>query len=1104
MIRFYSLALSRMTSSEEVLKAENARLVAEMASMKKKIMAALKKQQADLQAKVHAAEQRALAAETAAALAISNKAVEPNINQDCVPDANGSIQEQIGATSSGGTLALVDSRQSSLTKTSSHDDRVDTEDDMSASRTDLLSEIERLKSDLEEERRGKKKQEDAALVEKEKLLLEIRNLKETVDVHAEQEVQMKEKYESELSKLEKDAADQMELLKKANKDLEKELLRAARQIAEASALIISNQEEKEHALKEAHEASHVHANLLKEHERACEELEQVKAALLHAQMEDGKKEKMEVAEETGMSEQKDNVILESLLTERAVLAEQLHERTIAFSELQKHAEDLEGRLSSIESYSNDNLKVRDDKSFATIISELQVQNEFLMAQLQEIQQANKVENSNNEVPHDKADHSSEKDSAGKFGDQRNQLDQSSIPQPMTEDLVKQLQISLVHAEGRAEHLTLELTEVQRKMDEEIKMRDEKYAELDVKFGKLQKRAKQRIQELQKEKDEVDAQLAAATEKASQASSQCSSLQHDLERVRTQAGDALRSLDAERQQLRNSNSKHIELIDDLHRILKAKEQDEKEAQRIASEKDQMVHELTDKLMEMEEKHGAVVADLMAKHQKVVEDLEGQLADAVRERTKAAETISSLQMKLAEKESQIAELDAASSGEAVRFSATLEVVRGELTRVEQEHRKEKEVWDATVGTLKVKLEESEKSHLEQERAAAKKRSQMESELQRERQALSQAQAELVMAREEADRLAREFSAYKVRAYSLVQKKEAELSAARDTELLAKQESDLKEAQRVAASTAAERDRALKALQDACVDYESQLAARSGALLDAEQKIQELATKLEATKARVILEAEAWQSRIDEINAAWNEKYDYLKRDIEVSSSELLKNEITSLKDSYAQLKGEHEAFQDMANRLVESKDQEIAHLLAELRDMEKMVTNRPKAASEGAVKTGIEQGDNSVGSIEIAEQQILVLARQQAQREEELAQCQRHIQALQDEIVELEHENRLHTQQESVLKEELRNSERSKKREGVDMTYLKNVILKLLETGEVEALLPVIAMLLQFSPEELRKCQEAYYTAPEASVAVVDAAASAPRTLLSRFMFSKAGR
>lgn len=34
---------------------------------------------------------------------------------------------------------------------------------------------------------------------------------------------------------------------------------------------------------------------------------------------------------------------------------------------------------------------------------------------------------------------------------------------------------------------------------------------------------------------------------------------------------------------------------------------------------------------------------------------------------------------------------------------------------------------------------------------------------------------------------------------------------------------------------------------------------------------------------------------------------------------------------------------------------------------------------------------------------------------------------------------------MLKDELRDMERKQKREGVDMTYLKNVILKLLETG-----------------------------------------------------------
>lgn len=42
------------------------------------------------------------------------------------------------------------------------------------------------------------------------------------------------------------------------------------------------------------------------------------------------------------------------------------------------------------------------------------------------------------------------------------------------------------------------------------------------------------------------------------------------------------------------------------------------------------------------------------------------------------------------------------------------------------------------------------------------------------------------------------------------------------------------------------------------------------------------------------------------------------------------------------------------------------------------------------------------------------------------------------------------QEAKLKEELRIMDRSQKREGVDLTYLKNVILKLLETGKFSVL------------------------------------------------------
>lgn len=41
----------------------------------------------------------------------------------------------------------------------------------------------------------------------------------------------------------------------------------------------------------------------------------------------------------------------------------------------------------------------------------------------------------------------------------------------------------------------------------------------------------------------------------------------------------------------------------------------------------------------------------------------------------------------------------------------------------------------------------------------------------------------------------------------------------------------------------------------------------------------------------------------------------------------------------------------------------------------------------------------------------------------------------------------------------------------MEYFKNVMLKLFETGEAGSLLPVVATVLKFSPEELERCRKA---------------------------------
>ncbi|RVW85697.1 Protein GRIP [Vitis vinifera] len=205
------------------------------------------------------------------------------------------------------------------------------------------------------------------------------------------------------------------------------------------------------------------------------------------------------------------------------------------------------------------------------------------------------------------------------------------------------------------------------------------------------------------------------------------------------------------------------IDELRRSFEPKENAIETLQQSLMEKDQMLEDMKGLLQAAEEKRQASIAELSAKHQKTVESLEAQLADAVSERTKATETISSLQVLIAEKESKIAEMDAASSGEAARLRAAMETIKGELVHLKHEHvelfrlklnhiavilqkEKEKESWEAASQALKTKLEFAESNCIRAEIEAAKIRSQLELELSVQTQLLSTRDAELMASKEE----------------------------------------------------------------------------------------------------------------------------------------------------------------------------------------------------------------------------------------------------------------------------------------------------------------------------------------------------------------------
>ncbi|KAL0856674.1 hypothetical protein Bca101_061828 [Brassica carinata] len=708
-----------------------------------------------------------------------------------------------------------------------------------------------------------------------------------------------------------------------------------------------------------------------------------------------------------------------------------------------------------------------------MIAELRLENEFLRSQFKE--QAD-------------VDTSQVKQLEERIQSLTREIDVEKQTRVAAEQALEHLRESYSEADAKAQEYSTKFSQVQQKLEQEIKEREEKYADLDAKFTRLHKRAKQRIQEVQKEKDDLDARFREVSETAERSSSQHSTMQQDLERTRQQANEALKAMDAERQQLRSANNKLRDTIEELRGSLQPKDTKIENLQQSLLDKDQVLEDLKNQLQAVEERKQTAVTELSAKHQKNLESLEAQVMDALSERDKAAETISTLQVLLAEKESKIAEMEAAATGEAARLRAAAETLKGELAHLRAENEKEKESWEASCDALKSKLEIAESNYLRAETEVAKMRSQLGSEMSMQTQMLSTKDSELKGAREEINRLQNEFSSYKIRAHALLQKKDMELAAAKDSEQIKSLEEALKEAEKEVYVVSAERDRARQDLQGALASLEKELEERAGALKDASEQIKSLELKLDSTVTRNQAEKQAWEEDLRVLEETWRRRCEALTAQNEASSAEDLEKELEDAKLRNKRLKEEHESVRELADRLIEEKDREISRLVDENKNLRKSMESTPVVHHYGNNNTEAKQEDVSNLSTSAAEHQILILARQQAQREEELAQTQRHILALQDEIEELERENRLHSQQEAMLKTELREMERKQKREGVDMTYLKNVILKLLETGEVEALLPVVGMLLQFSPEEILKCQQAYHSSTTATEASPGGAAS----------------
>lgn len=267
-------------------------------------------------------------------------------------------------------------------------------------------------------------------------------------------------------------------------------------------------------------------------------------------------------------------------------------------------------------------------------------------------------------------------------------------------------------------------------------------------------------------------------------------------------------------------------------------------------------------------------------------------------------------------------------------------------------------------------------------------------------------------------------------------------------------------------------IKELQTTKVELETKLVDQSDKELQfqelkqmLEKSIQEnttLSSKLEELKrheAKVLLECENKISLL-------SEQLDNSK-EFQDAELEKMRNNLN------AQIKANNDSFKEQLKKLTDQikvKDEEIRNLLDEV---EILKNTKPDTLTQEIVShTNHEQKDAFVEK-EDQVKSIEELADVQSKFDKKLFKYEQEIEELRKSLTDAEKTNELLSAQAKLLKEELRKSENSEKLVELkesNMDLLKNVVVKHLETGEFESLLPVLADLLKLTQEEVSKIKQ----------------------------------
>jgi len=492
------------------------------------------------------------------------------------------------------------------------------------------------------------------------------------------------------------------------------------------------------------------------------------------------------------------------------------------------------------------------------------------------------------------------------------------------------------------------------------------------------------------------------------------------------------------------------------------------------------------------------------------LTAKLAEATEWRTKFERQLPEAEQRATAASQRAADAAAAQA----TAQAQLDAVKGELERKASEMEAWEQRWKVSLSAATSRAEAAEADAASARDAAAAAKAEAVSARVSAATAAADVAAGAGAAASQLEALTAEFAAYKARAGAALRRKDEQLAAAQAAAEKASRDGGDEMVVSQAAAAAAQAESAMRALEasekaraEEAAASATELTALGEALRHAEAAAAAACEAAAADVARARRDAQ--QAASGALTAAEDLRAKLMETQAQLQAA-LAENAAvrTEAESRVSAAQAELAQFRSMAMAMAEAKDADAAALrdeVAKLRNASTVLSSPGRSSSSAAAtawdalpvqrtasgggpssvsrvgswasSTGGERGEGSTtfSTDDSDARRLLELASLQASRDGALEGALRRASVAEAKFQEVNAKLEVLQTELETLRAEAEELRRAHGRTHTDLTYLKQVVLKLLQTleqDEQDALVLVVGTLLHFSPTEMRACQDAF--------------------------------